>query len=107
MVSHDIMNEDDTSSSFSSHAFEYSSSSLSSTSIVITKTKSNQRKSMLVINGYNFQFKNFINEGKELLNFGDVLVEVVVCFYTPVLMKNFYVIPEKLPNILIYQIQLE
>ena len=58
MVSQDIMNEDDTSSSFSSHSSEFSSSSLSSISIVITKTKS-----MLVINGYNFQFKNFNNKG--------------------------------------------
>ena len=63
MVSQDIMNEDDTSSSFSSHSSEFSSSSLSSISIVITKTKSNKRKSMLVINGYNFQFKNFNNKG--------------------------------------------
>ena len=48
MVSQDIMNEDDTSSSFSSHSSEFSSSSLSS---------------IMVNNGYNFQFKNFNNKG--------------------------------------------
>ncbi|CAF1309220.1 unnamed protein product [Rotaria sordida] len=64
MTSQDIMMTDET-SSLSSSSIESSSSSLSSAKSVITKTTSNKRILMLVIDGYNFQFKNF-NKKKDL-----------------------------------------
>jgi len=55
--------QDSSSSSFasSSESIQYPSSSSSSTLIkpTIEKTKSNKRNSMLNINGYHFQFRNF------------------------------------------------
>ncbi|CAF2922945.1 unnamed protein product [Rotaria sp. Silwood2] len=49
----------DNTSSSSSDSNKYPSSSSTSTKPVITKTKSNKRKSILVIDDYNFQLKNF------------------------------------------------
>jgi len=59
MESQDTMRVDETSSSSSSCSTEYSSLSSSLVKRIIRKTRSNKRKSMLVINGYNFQLKNF------------------------------------------------
>ncbi len=72
MASEDVMMmDDDTSSSFSSTStecsssssssslLEYSSSSTNSAKPTISTTTSNKRKLMLVIEGYNFQLKNF------------------------------------------------
>ncbi|CAF1032287.1 unnamed protein product, partial [Rotaria sordida] len=67
MTSEDIMIIDETSSSSSptSTSNEFSSSQSSSVKPTITETKSNKRKVMLVIDGFNYQFKNF-NKDKSI-----------------------------------------
>ncbi|CAF2982191.1 unnamed protein product [Rotaria sp. Silwood2] len=67
MASEDIMIMDETSSSSSSTSTSNESSSTSSNSVKpsITETKSNKRKVMLVIDGFNYQFKNF-NKDKSI-----------------------------------------
>ena len=54
-----MMDETSSSSCSTSTSDEPTSSSASEAKPVIMKTKSNKRKTMLVIDGYNFQFKNF------------------------------------------------
>jgi hypothetical protein len=55
-----MMMDETTSSSWSASTSDESTSSSANTiKPVIIKTKSNKRKTMLVIDGYNFQFKNF------------------------------------------------
>ncbi|CAF1405696.1 unnamed protein product, partial [Rotaria sordida] len=67
MTSEDIMIIDETSSSSSptSTSNEFPSSQSNSVKPTITETKSNKRKVMLVIDGFNYQFKNF-NKDKSI-----------------------------------------
>ncbi|CAF4101667.1 unnamed protein product [Rotaria sordida] len=68
MTSEDIMIIDETSSSSSptSTSNEFSSSQSSSVKPTITETKSNKRKVMLVIDGFNYQFKNFNKDKRKI-----------------------------------------